>query len=771
LSWLTIEDEDALVLTPEAVQDLDLVKRLLQRWIDDGAAVRSVYAAKYMTVITYRGMGRVNMPATERQAWLEEISRRCLAKDAAAKRPSRRARTVQNGQELAASSSPATIAGTGAGTPAAMAAASRLSAWNEVAQMQLWIARLLIEEGQIDQTKQILRQVQAEAPANHWQSHVTVRLMHDVVADCHDPQLLADFERWCKRLDQQPPHPMWVKWPLMDVFADRNHLPSPTKALDGNLGDDAPPVQFLTIRVRPQTGPTYHWRYSPLARGDGRLYFVRSQVQFAGAHPYDIIAYVLLDDQNRPIGKANAESDGFWNSVRSMPPPQLGKSPSVTSALYVDGRLYLGTCSTGLQAFDPKTESWKGYGPEQGLPSSMVRQCFSIGGQMLYCNAGDSQYTFDAADGSVKLFQPLLPPHLDEPHKKGMFVSQFLLTWREGSRLTALDAGGLWTDLLSTSPRHLTIDHAAYDGWGSNRLYSAFQGAAEADGRRFCTTFEGLHELDSANQIVRSWWGLFHVEPSNSLHLSLLAPPTCPLPYPIRKLYAIGSRLVLANGFSLTVYDVKTDTWYGPLCFHLSGDMLVTPDGALWGTTPSQDGLAYVSLDDVMLQAKEAGRVMTTAEFLRRRQAFVDAAPPLDGGKLLIGMRQFDKAKSVFRQVLEAKPNQPEALLLMGFLHDRDCLRQPNEAVKYYRRLAELKDNPNASFSGMYFWMCVLQDCQRWDQALGLSEALLQQYPGLDQGYSHYIQAARDRCRQELAKKGVKQPPGGASNKEERPVE
>jgi tetratricopeptide (TPR) repeat protein len=676
----------------------------------------------------------LEVPAAERQAWLERASRRISEK---------------------------------------ITKAARSAEWQQrydYPDIQLRIAELFLAEGQIRQVKEIITQVQTEAPPFYWLSRDGRGSLRALIVDTHDAKLLSDLEQQ-RRKWRERPHPLYVSPPRMDLLADRDHSSTPPQPIGRDNGSNAPPVPFLTIRVRPQTGRIHHWNYYPLAQGDGRLYFARSQVQFAGAHPYDIIEYVPLDSQNRPIGKAEPGKDGFWDNVRSMPQPKLGKSPTVTSAWYVEGRLWLGTCGTGLHVFDPKTETWKGYGPEQGLPSSMVRQFFPIGGQVFYCNAGDSQYTFDAADGTVKLFQPLLPPHLEEPHKKGMYVSEFLLTWREDGRLLGLTGGGLWTDLLCTNPQHRRIASAAYEGWGSNRLHNTFGGAAEADGRRFCTTSEGLHELDSANRLVRSWWSLFHIEQANRLRLALLGPPTCPLPYSARTPRATGSKLILTNNSSLTVYDVKTDTWYGPLCYHLSRNkLLVTPDGSLWGTTPAGDALGYFVLDDVMRQATAAGRAITTTEYLRRRQAFIEAAPPLERGKLLLGMGQFDRAIAAFQKVLEAEPDQPEALLLMGFVHDRDCLKQPDEAMKYYRRLAESPNDPNASFSGLLFWMYVLKDCQRWEEALELNETLLRQYPVLDPAYSHDIRTIGNQCRQQLARKDAKPAAGRTPDNEEKPA-
>jgi tetratricopeptide (TPR) repeat protein len=168
--------------------------------------------------------------------------------------------------------------------------------------------------------------------------------------------------------------------------------------------------------------------------------------------------------------------------------------------------------------------------------------------------------------------------------------------------------------------------------------------------------------------------------------------------------------------------------------------------------------------------AKAAGRVMTTTEYRRRKQQFIDAAQPLDRAKLNLGMHRFDQAKAALRQVLDAEPNQPDALILMGFLHDRSCLNRPDEAIEYYRRAAALEDDPIASYSGMYLWVCVLKNRRQWKETVDLCEKILQRYPGLGEHERQDSEWLRDYGRRQLAKKDAKQPAAATSNKVERPA-
>ena len=204
---------------------------------------------------------------------------------------------------------------------------------------------------------------------------------------------------------------------------------------------------------------------------------------------------------------------------------------------------------------------------------------------------------------------------------------------------------------------------------------------------------------------------------------------------------AAGSHLWFA------VYDLPSDTWYGPLDEFWCA--VVTPSGGLW--RGGSDGLRYLSLDDVMAYAEATGRAMTTAQYRQRREQFIAAAKPLDRGKFALAMRQFDRAKAALQEVLQAEPDQPEALRLMGFLYDANCLNQPDEAMKYYRRLAAVEGDPSATFSGMRLCLAMFIARGQWQDAAALSQAILEQFPDLYEWDQKFVEGCRDQSRQKLA--------------------
>ncbi len=117
-----------VVLTAELIQCLDVTKRLLQRGLDEDVPLRFCYAEQMMTAV-FRGMRLLDVPPRDRQAWLESIGRRSLAKE--------RRRT------------PGEID------------------WNECTHLQTRVAELLLEDGQTELAKEVIVRLQSEMPARY----------------------------------------------------------------------------------------------------------------------------------------------------------------------------------------------------------------------------------------------------------------------------------------------------------------------------------------------------------------------------------------------------------------------------------------------------------------------------------------------------------------------------------------------------------------------------------------------------------------------------
>ena len=196
----------------------------------------------------------------------------------------------------------------------------------------------------------------------------TTYLMGMVIANLDDARLLADFNRWKAQGHQEKPHLMGIGWPAVNVFATPDVRPP--SAAKGK----APRLVPICVQDRQPPNPRLAPMRVPLAEGDGRLYFraFRDKNEFA---------YVPVDSQGRPIGEVAPDAYGnmVCHNMKSMAQPKLSTPPTFGSmARYLGGKLYVATEKSGLLVFDPKTKSWKCYGPEQGLPEAEVRTFFPL---------------------------------------------------------------------------------------------------------------------------------------------------------------------------------------------------------------------------------------------------------------------------------------------------------------------------------------------------------------------------------------------------------
>ena len=137
---------------------------------------------------------------------------------------------------------------------------------------------------------------------------------------------------------------------------------------------------------------------------------------------------------------------------------------------------------------------------------------------------------------------------------------------------------------------------------------------------------------------------------------------------------------------------------------------------------------------------------------------------PLERAKTAFAMREFDVARRLLAEILRDDAECAEGLLLEGYLHDLWCSNQPDEALKYYRRLSDVND-PAASFSGMYLRLVLLRKLQRWPEALAAAEEILAAFPRLDDFHQRDVNWWCDHLRQELGRKDSKHLPAASDKK------
>jgi len=314
--------------------------------------------------------------------------------------------------------------------------------------------------------------------------------------------------------------------------------------------------------------------------------------------------------------------------------------------------------------------------------------------------------------------------------------------WRDGQRVMGAYQNGLAEDLLKPGGPFRPWPGASPAGWPFGHLSRSVH-AAVVKGRRFVSSQTGIREIDPSGKVLRAWGTPtevrlplpFHEAPFyKSLDEPGMLPGFIASPYrhirPRVKLLGHDDAHLFVEVYSptgLLCYDVEADTWYGPVKMALES---VEPAGmydpkGLW--VRNKEAFLHVRTAKVIAASKKAGRFVTSRAFREQRLAMCDAAPPLDAAKFAIALRRFDQAKSTLANVLSIDPENAEALLVMGFLHDRHCLNQPEVAMDCYERLAAI-DAPPAALAGKYCLYVLHIHLGNWSEALPLGKQIVENF-------------------------------------------
>jgi hypothetical protein len=420
--------------------------------------------------------------------------------------------------------------------------------------------------------------------------------------------------------------------------------------------------------------------------------------------------------------------------------PKTRESFLARDACVLAGRLYIGTEKSGLLMYDPQAATWKTYGAEEGLPGWTICHLHILDDKTLLCVGGERFretliYTLEIDTEQITLFRRV--PGRDKP------VWSTFHIWRDGERVMGAYRDGLAEDLLKPRGAFLRWPTATPAGWPCTYWFLRSGRAAVVKGRRFISSSDGIREINSAGKVLRAWSKNTTVtlpEPfyEAPFYNELVEPGMLPGLVPGRcGDYVARTRLLShddAHLFfkvdrppGLICYDVEADTWYGPVKVAIEffeSARMYDPKG-VW--LRNEEVFLHLATADVIAAARNAGLVVTDSDLRRRRLALFDAAPPLDAAKLTIGSRQFDQAKSILAGILTVDPANAEALLLMGFVHDRYCLNRPEVALDYYGRLAALSQ-PQAAVAGLYCRYVLQIRRKNWPEALRLGQQIVEDF-------------------------------------------
>ena len=473
--------------------------------------------------------------------------------------------------------------------------------------------------------------------------------------------------------------------------------------------------------------------------------------------PRQRLCRIPIDSEGRPA----------WGTLPDVATP-YPEDMAVTSATCLNGRLYVGTKRTGLLIIETGSGSSEAVGLAQGLPDMNVRYVTCLDGERLLIVTGENKRTayctLEVKTGRITLIHRL-------DGKSPLYRTPSHIWWN-GERLMAFGFAGLAQDILRTPPEFANWPNVWPYGWKRQRYSgpSEHTSMAVVNGNRYVMACMGLHEIDDAGGVHRSWWNRTRLSPAcpgpDGLSPSGITTPSgLPDDNPrtsFNYVAGAGSHLFLvgehAGTADLLCYEPATDTWFGPLSLDGIGDTpypLGTARG-VWVGGP--DGLAYVATADFLEAARAASRVMTTAAVAERKQKLAEAAGPFEAAKFRLLLHDFTGARQRAETILAANPNDRQALLLMAVLHDFWCLDQPDESLRWYRRLSAMEADPSAVYTGLYGEFRIHYTLKRWDEAIAAGERLLEEIPHLYGGMTpeveRFLEYARKQREEEVRQIG-----------------
>ncbi len=703
-------------LAPVHVEHVETLKRLLVHALDHNLHGLTPDYHQHMLSVIYRAMAGKSVPVEQREQWVDDMLAR-------ADRQSERLRTGADPN-------------------------ARTHHLVNYMWLRFRAIELALSDGRRERARKLWDHVrdlyQYQAPPEGSQ----VQWMRSVLTEADEGEWLAEFDRWHKELASRVISMIPVEFPQFDL---NDAVELPTEPITRNDRQDLAVVQRRNLRV-----PSLHFRavalpdgrasnrLRPLVVGDGVLYVLMDVGSERG-----LVGAIPLDETERPVGRPTwVQIDRIrydaWDGARLLPRPPFRWRADVQHAHYADGKLFLPTRESGLLVFDAGTEQWTAYGSGQGLPSEEVQSVAPLDDRTLLCVSGRdnaTHFTLDMADGKVRILRAT-------DREKHIYCAPLLGVWRDGEKLMGWDYGRLWTDLLAPGARIQPCrDGLLAYGWrGKWDDDFEIRTVLQAAGRRFLAGPSGLHEFDPAGRIVRSWWTSHSILPEGA-PASIPVPPTAPV-YGYNHVSA-GPLIYSFYNRDVIAYRPETDTWYGPLPISADKAVRGTRDG-IWGAV-STNGLGYVRNADFMAKAREAGRVMTTAEYLQRREAWMEALPALERAKLRFAMRRFDEAKMLLEEIIRVEPEHAEALLLLGWLHDEWCTDRPDEARRYYARLAAMGDRADACFSGLYMEFTMLAREKRWQELIEAGDQICARFPQISDYRQRSIDWWREHAREQTA--------------------
>ncbi len=649
-------------LNADALQTLDNLKEIIDIVIADAPNETSILLPQTAHIV-YRGMACTAVPAAQRKAWLAEVIR---------------------------------IADRGVSPFGQEPDCYAESLLDMKIRFRMHATLLMIAEDDMPAAKVYFEQLLPLLAAARMTNNGLPAYFYNCIKNLDEPE-------WLAKLDAALTSTLYlisIDWPQFSPW-----------------GPDSSIVKRPQVDVRDMRYCKYGWT-QPLAVCGGRLYFITCGSETDNE---PCVGFVKLDNNGRPSGTME---------LLSAQPPV--KDLRMSCKTVIGKKLYFGT-SEGLLEYDSQKGAWRVFGPKEGLPQQKVYTLLPLDGGKLFCHGGDGREhgffcEIDPAKSEIKLLRRLVR----EKDSYQLVNSAIKPVWRNGDTIFGVIDRRLYElpELGSAQPAVYQWPDATSPADPYRCL--AWRHTAVAGGRRFLLCYDALREIDEKGGVSKTWTTVCRHRISGQTERMWC--PDIELASDIPDLAYHRCYKVMAQDSShlfflscwILCYEPASGTWYGPLETEpWTGEQgpVVSGDSGIWFYSGNQI-MAYLDTADFIAAARKAGRVITSDEFQRRRRQYIEAAPPLERAKWAMCMQQWQQAREICAGILDGDPGNVEALLLMGMVHESNCLNKLDEAIGYYQRLADMKDNPRAAYTGLLYQYRLYIEAGRQDDARRVDELI-----------------------------------------------
>ena len=620
-----------------------------------------------------------------------------------------------------------------------------------VCQFLVTAVQLACEEGWEDLADDLLTELKPQLDTGNRTHESYFTWLRQGLAQPGFESRKAAFDQWLDDLRKQPAVDfLQIDWPTLARLPPTSPLITSSFRTSVDGVENVSPVAIVNERLFVLMGHRFDGTWSAFADHSSS----RNPVRFG---------WLSVQPDGQPLADRTAKA-----AIQQISDPPCGEIEGVYCSRVVGDRVVFGTRHEGILVFDSASNEWTHFGTESGLPANSVYRIWPIDEKTLFCTGlqigGPARsvsemirtavhFTFDLRTGESRVMSR--DDLINRPSSRSLDAILGLI-WKHDDEWRGFGPTGVWHDLLASRRTEQDDRSRENSATGASdslpSLYFAEQVTAHGwkhrhtgyrdgkhdgvviNGRRFVSNSFRLVELDDAGGIARVWYSRHRVLPTEFLNLFQFPWPDTVFQMPADSPYrgefiiACGQTIVCLSDRSrlAMLYEPETDVWSGPVVLADQPVYALATDKGFWtaGST-----LQFVPLQQLKAAARSSDRVISTADFRARLYAAEQQLSALEKVQVAYAAREFADCVALLSQHLADHPNDPVALHLAGLAYGPLGLDHSEQASQHFERLADLQNNPTASFTGLVNQMELHRRNGDLANAASVGQELLQRHP------------------------------------------